>query len=146
MGNAILILLVWLCPSVESASIFHYELFKNSENFGILVFPPPKNGNLTQYIQSISFKHVASGRAVFRYGTKDENGTYMMPETVQKKHQIEKFIIIQILNLHEFMIGIYSPEWGLTLPSARYTIQEIQKNIPKTLQIFRGIETPMEET
>lgn len=132
-------------PPIGSATGFGYKLFKNSENFGVLLFPSPSNPDLAMYFNSLKFKSVESGKAVFRYGTKTQNGTYMMPEAVQKKHQIIKFIIIQILSAHEFMIGIYDPEWGLTLPSPRYTLEEIQKNIPKTLQIFRG-EPPMEET
>ena len=101
---------------------------------------------MTQYIQSLKFQLAESGKAVFRHGAKNENGTYMMPESVQKRHRIEKFIIIQTLSEYDFMIGIYHPEWGLTLPRPRYTLEELQKNIPKTLQVFRGIQGPTEET
>ena len=36
------------------------------------------------------------------------------------------------------LVGIYDPEWGLTLPSAIVEMETIKQNIPKTLNIFRG--------
>ena len=54
-----------------------------------------------------------------RHGTKNENATYMMPLEVQKKHSIEKFIVIQVLDSMSMLVGIYDPEWGLT--SVSYT-------------------------
>jgi hypothetical protein len=62
----------------------------------------------------------------------------MMPLEVQKKHSIEKFIVIQVLDSMSMLVGIYDPEWGLTLPSAIVEMETIKQNIPKTLNIFRG--------
>ena len=73
-----------------------------------------------------------------RRGSKNENETLMMPLEVQKKHSIEKFIVIQVLGKDEMLAAIYDPEWGLTLPSTRHTIQALKDNIPKTLNVFRG--------
>jgi hypothetical protein len=63
----------------------------------------------------------------------------MMPLEVQKKHSIEKFIVIQILGDNNSMLaGIYDPQWGLTLPSAIYQLEVLKNNIMKTLNVFRG--------
>jgi len=32
---------------------------------------------------------------------------------------------------------VSDPEWGLTLPSAIFRLNEVKQNIPKTLNIFR---------
>jgi hypothetical protein len=118
---------------------YDYQLYKNHENFGIVVFPKKQiHKELGDYINSISFTAVESGKAVMRRGSKNENETLMMPMEVQKKHSIEKFIVIQILGKYEMLAGIYDPEWGLTLPSSRHDLEAIKKNIPKTLNIFRG--------
>jgi hypothetical protein len=73
-----------------------------------------------------------------RHGTKNENATYMMPFEAQKRHSIEKFIVIQVIDSMSMLIGIYDPEWGLTLPSAIVEMETIKQNIPKTLNVFRG--------
>lgn len=73
-----------------------------------------------------------------RSGSKGENETFMMPLDVQKKHSIEKFMVIQVLAQFRMMIGIFDPEWGLTLPSSIFGFEEMKKNIPKTLDVFRG--------
>lgn len=126
-------------PSSVSASDYRYHLFKNPENFGILVFPEENLFlDLERYILSLSFTSAETGDAVMRFGTERENQTYMMPESTQKKHQIEKFIILQILGDKSLMVGIYDPEWGLTLPQAIYQLDEVKKNIPKSLDVFRG--------
>jgi len=116
-----------------------YQLYKNSENFGIVVFP--KNvlsPELDSYAKSIDFESVETGKAVKRRGTKGKDETYMMPQVVQEKYYIKKFIIIQVLPKNELIIGIYDPEWGLTLPDIKFSLEEIKPNIPKTLEIFRG--------
>lgn len=137
------LLCVWLwslsSPSAVLASDYRYQLFKNPEKFGILVFPAESLfPDLEQYVLSLGFASAESGDAVMRFGTERENQTYMMPESTQKKHQIEKFIILQILGDKSLMVGIYDPEWGLTLPQAIYQLDEVKKNIPKSLDVFRG--------
>jgi hypothetical protein len=125
---------------------YDYQLYKNHEDFGIVVFPKKHiHKELSDYITSISFKAVESGKAVMRRGSKNENETLMMPLEVQKKHSIEKFIVIQVLGLYEMLVGIYDPEWGLTLPSAPHGMEAMKKNIPKTLNIFRG-SSPQRQT
>ena len=116
-----------------------YKLYKNHENYGIVVFPKKLIfKDLENYLFSIPFESTESGKAVMRHGTKNENATYMMPLEVQKKHSIEKFIVIQVLDPMSMLVGIYDPEWGLTLPSAIVEMETIKQNIPKTLNIFRG--------
>ncbi|GJL79940.1 MAG: hypothetical protein NPINA01_29290 [Nitrospinaceae bacterium] len=128
-----------------AGSGYEYQLYKNSEDFGIVVFPKEKIfGDLNEYIESIIFKKVESGKAVMRSGSKGENETFMMPLETQKKHAIEKFLVIQVLSQYEVMIGVYDPEWGLTLPSAIFGMEEVKKNIPKTLDVFRG-DNPRKE-
>ena len=73
-----------------------------------------------------------------RRGTKNENESLMMPLEVQKKHSIEKFIVIQVLNKHEMLVGIYDPQWGLTLPSSSFGLEAFKTNVDKTLNVFRG--------
>ena len=73
-----------------------------------------------------------------RSGTKGDNETYMMPLEVQKKYDIKKFIVLQILDDQKLLVGIYDPEWGLTLPTTVFGLEEVKTNIPKTLNIFRG--------
>lgn len=131
----------WLVLQTSAfAANYQYQLFKNQENFGIVVFPRENMfDGLSQYIQSIDFKEVESGDAVMRFGPTDhDNQTYMMPESVQKKHHIEKFIILQVLASQGILVGIYDPQWGLTLPFATYDLDGAKKNIPKTLDIFRS--------
>ena len=118
---------------------YEYKLFKNSENYGIVVFPKKLIfEDLESYLLSIPFKFAESGKAVMRHGTKNENATYMMPMEIQRKHSIEKFIVIQILDSMSMLVGVYDPEWGLTLPSTIVEMGTIKQNIPKTLNVFRG--------
>jgi hypothetical protein len=135
---AILFCILLGLPSTALAD-YDYQLYKNHENFGIVVFPKENIfKDLDNYLKSIPFKVVESGKAVMRHGSKEENATYMMPLEVQKKHSIEKFIVIQILGDNGMMAGIYDPQWGLTLPSTIYQLEAIKKNIAKTLNVFRG--------
>ncbi len=130
-------LLVWLWASPGFG--YEYQLYKNGENLGIVVFPKAKMfSGLDQYIQSLALQPVETGKAVMRSGSKGENQTYMMPLEVQKNHSIEKFMVIQVLTPTSMMIGIFDPEWGLTLPSSIFGFDEMKQNIPKTLDIFRG--------
>ena len=66
-------------------------------------------------------------------------------EVSDKNNSIEKFIVIQVLGQDEMLAGIYDPEWGLTLPSARHGMVALKENIPKTLNIFRG-SNPQRQT
>ena len=118
---------------------YHYQLYSNSENFGLVIFPKKSIfPELEQTVQSLGFKKIDSGEAVMRSGSKNENFTYMMPKDVQKKHQLEKFIILQILaDGVGIMVGIYEQEFGLTLPTKVFVVQELKENISKTLGIFR---------
>lgn len=130
-----LLVLLWASPGLA----YEYQLYKNGENFGIVVFPKAKlTGELDQYIQSLALEPTESGEAVMRSGSKGENETYMMPLEVQKKYSIEKFMVIQVLSPSTMMIGVFDPEWGLTLPSSVFGLEEMKKNIPKTLDVFRG--------
>ena len=130
----------------RAGSGYDYQLYKNHEDFGIVIFPKKYIFKaLGDYIASISFSEVESGKAVMRRGSKNENATLMMPLDVQKKHSIEKFIVIQVLGQYEMLAGIYDPEWGLTLPSATHGMEALKENIPKTLNIFRG-SNPQRQT
>ena len=74
---------------------YDYQLYKNHEKFGIVVFPKENIfKDLDNYLKSIAFEVADSGKAVMRHGLKEANATYMMPLEVQKKHSIEKFIVI----------------------------------------------------
>ena len=133
-------LLVLALPfTVEAAPKDFYQLYTNPENFGLVVFPKESIfPELEDTIQSLSFKQAESGEAIMRSSPKKENFTYMMPEDVQKKHRLEKFIILQILNDGiGVMVGIYEQEFGLTLPTKVFIVQELKDNISKTLDIFR---------
>jgi hypothetical protein len=124
---------------VWAGSGYEYQLYKNHENFGIVIFPKKSiYKELNDYLTSIAFETVESGKAVMRRGSKNENETLMMPLAVQKKYSIEKFIVIQVLGKDAMLAGIYDPEWGLTLPSAQHTLEALTENIPKTLNVFRG--------
>ena len=130
---------LWGASSASTASPYQYQLYKNSENLGIVVFP--KNHiypELDNFILSLKFKNVESGEAVMRYGNKKENTTYMMPAEVQEKHKIEKFVVLQVLNdKQSIMVGVYDEEFGLTLPSRVFQLEDVKKNLPKTLDVFR---------
>ena len=123
-----------------AADDYDYQLYKNHEKYGIVVFPKENIfKDLDGYLKSISFEIAESGKAVMRHGSKKENATYMMPLEVQKKHSIEKFIVIQILgDNNSILAGIYDPQWGLTLPSTIYQLEAVKKNILRTLNVFRG--------
>jgi hypothetical protein len=126
--------------TVEAAAPrYFYQLYTNPESFGIVVFPRKSIfPELEATIQSLGFKKAESGEAVMRSGNKKENFTYMMPKDVQKKHRLEKFIILQILNDGVgVMVGVYEQEFGLTLPTKVFVVQELKDNISKTLDIFR---------
>jgi hypothetical protein len=132
-------ILVGLPSTALAGSDYDYQLYKNHENFGIVVFPKENIfKDLDSYLKSIPFEVAESGKAVMRHGSKEENATYMMPLEVQKKHSIEKFIVIQILGGNGMLAGIYDPQWGLTLPSTIYQLEAVKKNIMKTLNVFRG--------
>jgi hypothetical protein len=132
-------LIIFIYPIQASAgSSYDYQLYKNHENYGIVVFPKKSiSEELSHYIKSISFSQVESGKAIMRRGTKNENESLMMPLEVQKKHSIEKFIVIQVLTKHEMLVGIYDPKWGLTLPSSSFGLETFKANIDKTLNVFR---------
>ena len=117
---------------------YDYQLYKNYENFGILVFPKDQIFvELEEYIQEIGFNPVDSGQAVMRFGPNNENQTYLMPESVQIKHSMNRFIVLQVIAHQNILVGISDPEWGLTLPSAIFQLNGIKQNIPKTLNMFR---------
>lgn len=141
LGTLAIFLLLLLCyhPPAHAGEI-QYKLFKNEESFGIVVFPVENIfAGLNDYIRSINFKEVETGVAVMRFGTTNrDNQTYMMPESTQKKHAIEKFIILQVLSDNGVLVGIYDPTWGLTLPFATHDLDTVKKNIPKTLDLFRN--------
>jgi hypothetical protein len=125
--------------TAEAGSKYFYQLYTNPENFGLVIFPKESIfPELEETIQALGFKKVKSGEAVMRSGSKKENFTYMMPEEVQKKHRLGKFIILQILNDGVgIMVGVYEQEFGLTLPTKVFVVQELKDNILKTLDIFR---------
>lgn len=78
-----------------------------------------------------------SGQAVMRFGLKNENQTLMMPESVQNKHSMDRFIILQVIANDNMVVGIFDPEWGLTLPGPIYKLETVKDNISKTLNLFR---------
>ena len=126
-----------LNPSLAKAE-YDYKLYKNFENFGILVFPKDLLFlELDEYIRKIRFDPVESGQAIMRFGPNNENQTYMMPESVQIKHSMNQFIVLQVIAHQNILVGISDPEWGLTLPSAISQLNGIKQNIPKTLSMFR---------
>ena len=126
-----------LNPGLAKAE-YDYQLYKNYENFGILIFPKDQIfTELDEYIQQTGFSPVESGKAVMRFGPNNENQTYLMPESVQKKYSMDRFIVLQVLAHQNMVVGIFDPEWGLTLPSPIHRLDEIKENIPKTLNLFR---------
>ena len=138
MRTPIIVLILFLLPAKVFAG-YDYQLYKNQENYGIVVFPKKSIfKELDDLISTIAFSKVDSGKAVMRRGSKNENESLMMPLEIQKKHSIEKFIVIQVLGKDEMLAGIYDPEWGLTLPSSRHSLEALEQNIPKTLNVFRG--------
>lgn len=125
--------------SSASAQNADYHLFKNPENYGLLIFPKDAaSPDLEEFLASLEFKSVESGKTVMRFGEKKENMTYMMPQEVQEKHGMKKFIILQILAAQKgIMVGIFEQQYGLTLPPTIYKLEEVKKNIPRTLDLFR---------
>jgi hypothetical protein len=138
--SCFLVLLFWLGVVPATAdSGYEYQLYKNNENFGIVVFPKTKIFvELEEFFKSIIFEKVDSGTAVMRYGSKGENETFMMPLEIQKKHSMDKFMVIQVMTPSRMLIGVFDPEWGLTLPSSVFDLEGMKTNIPKTLDVFRG--------
>ena len=123
-----------------------YTLYKNREKFGILIFPRefifPE---LKEFVLSQGFKEVESGIAEMRSGSNKLNATLMMPEEVQQKHGMARFITLQILKGQGgMMVGIFDPEWGLTLPHRIFLMEDVKKRIPETLEAFRK-EDPKKE-
>jgi hypothetical protein len=128
-----------LCGMVSASWAYDYQLYKNRENIGIVVFPKKFiYPELEKYILSQAFDSTESGKAVMRSGSKRENETFMMPLETQKKHGITRFIVLQVLEDHNLLVGIFEPEWGLTLPSSIFSLQDVKEKIPQTLNIFRG--------
>ena len=135
---AVVLFLPRMINAAPTNSGYNYQLYKNYENFGILIFPKDQIfTELDEYIQQTGFNPVESGQAVFRFGPKNENQTLMMPESVQKKYSMDRFIVLQVLAHQNMVVGIFDPEWGLTLPSPIHRLDEIKENIPKTLHLFR---------
>ena len=118
---------------------YNYQLYKNFENFGILIFPKDRIfTGLGEYIKAIGFNPVESGQAVMRFGLKNENQTMMMPESVQNKHSMDRFMTLQVIANDNMVVGIFDPEWGLTIPGPIFNLNGIKENISKTLNLFRG--------
>ena len=135
---AVVLFLPRMINAAPTNSGYNYQLYKNYENFGILVFPKDQIFvELEEYIQEIGFNPVDSGQAVMRFGPNNENQTYLMPESVQIKHSMNRFIVLQVIAHQNILVGISDPEWGLTLPSAIFRLNGIKQNIPKTLNMFR---------
>ncbi len=138
-GWALILVLALPFSNAEAGSKYFYQLYTQPENFGLVIFPKDLIfPELEATVQSLDFKKVESGEAVMRPGSKKENFTYMMPEEVQKKHRLEKFIILQILTDGVgIMVGIYEQEFGLTLPTKVFIVGELKDNISKSLEVFR---------
>jgi hypothetical protein len=132
----------FLIPNITNAASietgYDYQLYKNFENLGILIFPKDRIiKDLDQYVQQKGFNPIESGKAVMRFGLKNENQTFMMPKSVQEKYSMTRFIILQVIANQNMVVGIYDPQFGLTLPGPIYDLDGIKKNIPKTLNQFR---------
>ena len=132
----------FLIPNITNAASietgYDYQLYKNFENLGILIFPKDRIiKDLDQYVQQKGFNPIESGKAVMRFGLKNENQTFMMPKSVQEKYSMTRFIILQVIANQNMVVGIYDPQFGLTLPGPIYDLDGIKKNIPKTLNLFR---------
>ena len=132
------------CP-VFAAGETWYTLYKNRENFGILIFPSELiSPELKEFVLNSGFKEVESGHSVMRSGSKNLNATFMMPEAIQNKYRMERFITLQVLGNGGIMVGVFDPEWGLTLPRKIFELDEVKKKVPQTLQIFRK-DSPKKE-
>ena len=132
------LLIVGFLRPDSAVAEYEYQLYQNHEKFGILVFPVEHLfAGLDEFIRHSGFSPVESGHSVMRFGPNNENQTYMMPESIQKKYSMDRFIILQVLAQQNILVGIFDPDWGLTLPSAIYRLEGLKENIPKTLNIFR---------
>ena len=136
------LVIFFLIPNItKAASIktgYDYQLYKNFENLGILIFPKDRIfKELDEYVQQKGFNPIESGQAVMRFGLKNENQTFMMPKSVQEKYSMTRFIVIQVIANQNMVVGIYDPQFGLTLPGPIYGLDGIKQNIPKTLNLFR---------
>lgn len=144
----LIMVIIALCLSFNPALAgpspeYEYQLYTSMEDFGIVIFP--KDGifqELEQYIQSINFKPVESGKAVMRSGPDGESSTYMMPQDIQDKYSIKKFIILQVLSDDRLVAGIFDPDWGLTILPDKFRLDDIRENIRETLNIFRRKDSP----
>lgn len=118
-----------------------YRLYLNPERHGIVIWPHSFiYPELETFVTSLGFTPVEEGLAEMRFDEINRNGTFMMPESVQRKHGIEQFIILQILDDRlSIMVGIWEKEFGLTLPQKVYALEEVKENIPKTLDMFREL-------
>lgn len=139
VGWTLVLVLALSLTKAEAGTQYFYQLYTQPENFGLVIFPKELIfPELEAIAQSLKFKKIESGEAVMRSGNQKENYTYMMPKEVQKKHRLEKFIILQILTDGVgIMVGIYDQEFGLTLPTKVFIVQQLKDNIAKTLDIFR---------
>ena len=70
----------------------------------------------------------------------------MMPLEVQKQYSIEKFIVIQVLGQDEMLAGIYDPQWGLTLPSARHWHGSPERKYSENIEHFSWKYNPQRQT
>ena len=91
---ALIALTLFLAPvQARAGSSYDYQLYKNNESYGIVVFPKKYIFKaLGDYIASISFDAVESGKAVMRRGSKNENETLMMPLEVQKNIPLKSLL------------------------------------------------------
>ncbi len=149
--NPMIVVALFICSILltppSNALSMDYQLYKNPEEFGIVVFPKENTfPELEEYLDSINFKPLVSGKAAMRFGPREENGggTYMMPLEVQQQYGIKMFIIIQALENQNLLIGVYHPDWELTLPSSIFNLDAVKERIFKTLNVFRG-PNPMEK-
>lgn len=128
-----------LTTPVWAKDKFHYQMYTDIDNHGVVVFPKGYIfEDLDHFIKSLGFKDTESGVAVFRFGSVNRNATYMMPEETQKKYNVQKFVILQVLeDRASIMVGIWEQEHGLTLPSAVFRMDDVRNKLPQTLDIFR---------
>jgi hypothetical protein len=136
------LLTFFLIPNItKAASIktgYDYQLYKNFEDLGILIFPKDRIfKELDEYVLQNGFNPVQSGKAIMRFGLKNENQTFMMPKSVQEKYSMTRFIVLQVIANQSMVVGIYDPQFGLTLPGPIYNLDGIKNNIQKTLNLFR---------
>ncbi len=136
------LVIFFLIPNItKAASIktgYDYQLYKNFEDLGILIFPKDRIfKELDEHVQQKGFTPIESGQAVMRFGLKNENQTFMMPKSVQEKYSMTRFIVLQVIANQNMVVGIYDPQFGLTLPGPIHNLDGIKQNIPKTLNLFR---------